>query len=332
MSNILVTGGSGLLGMHVVRALAERGDNVISFDVAPPSDPRRKWFLEPVIDRVKSVEGTITDLAYLVQTVKKHRVEKIAHIAAIYNPVWEKEHPRYALEVSLMGCVNICEVARLMDVQRVVFASSHDVYYAQPRCDPLDEDHPTFSPTSGNDVYATGKVAGEAIGMAYFKDYDLDWIALRFSGMWGFGAKPETTFGMALAAEAAVDGRPYSLPQIYYWRDYTYVKDNTQGVLKALDVKEVHYRAFNVTSGEQSTNADVIRAIKELVPEAEIELGPVPEKWPTYGSKRLNISRARDELGYEPRYVPIRVAFKDYMDLYRAFIEAQKAKQMPSRF
>ena len=109
----LVTGGSGLIGGYVVKALHERGDPVVVFDIKPPS-PKMQWVLAPIWDQVLFIEGNFSDdFPALLKCCKDCNVKKIFHAAAIFRGSFERTHPYYSLHVTVQGMLNVCEAARI---------------------------------------------------------------------------------------------------------------------------------------------------------------------------------------------------------------------------
>ena len=112
---ILVTGGSGFIGSYVLRRLAERGDTVLNFDLREPG-ARAAWWLKPVANRIRFVEGSIEDWRDLVTVVKAHQPEAIIHAAAIMNPPLLVRRPSLGMTVHIVGTYNVLEAARLFGV------------------------------------------------------------------------------------------------------------------------------------------------------------------------------------------------------------------------
>ncbi len=119
----LVTGGSGFIGSHVARMLAERGGAVVCFDAREPG-AEAAWWLGPVRQNVQFVQGATDDWTDIVGVIKAHQPARIIHIAAITNPVLLSQRPALALNVNLAGTLNVLEVVRFFDVGRLVNFSS----------------------------------------------------------------------------------------------------------------------------------------------------------------------------------------------------------------
>lgn len=321
----LVTGGSGLIGGYVVKALVERGDDVVVFDIRPPINPKMRWVLEPVWDKVTFVEGSVSDdFPALLKACKDHEVEKIFHAAAIFRGQYEQQHPYYSLHVTVGGMLNICEAARILDLGRVVFAGTNVEYIHLLQSwstEPLTETDGMIDPTMGSSTYAAGKMAATVIGMCYWRAQGVDWVSTRFTRVWGFGSKRATSRN-ELIIENAVDGIPMPIPREGdQKRNQCYVKDLARGILLALDVDggRLRQRIFNLGGPDELSDREIVAVVKEFIPQAEIEV-----KGGGIDRRQIDSTAAKEQLGWEPIW-DFRRAVKDYIDTYKEFKEAFKA-------
>ncbi len=187
MSTIMITGGSGFLGTYVAGMLAERGDRVVIFDAAGPA-PELAALTTRFERQIMHVRGQILDLSSLLRSVQQHRVERIFHAAALYDPPYSLEEPALTFQVNVNGTINVLEVARFLGLQRVVQSSSIAVY-APRQYEPIDELHPILLPSAGNPLgsYGASKAAAEIAGLSYYSSNGVDFIALRNSAIYGYG-------------------------------------------------------------------------------------------------------------------------------------------------
>jgi len=328
MSKVLVTGGSGFIGTYVMRKLAEKGHQVVNYDLVPPS-VERSYVLGELANRIPFEKGGIEDLPSLLLAVKRHQIDKIVHMAAIVDPEVPHKNPSVAFRLDLGGTINILETARIMDVKRTVIMSSIGVYTTK-RYEPIDENHPVLQSSEGpvSTAYGACKIAAEAFCWAYKEAFGLDFVALRASAVYGFGMG---SFSLGLfmkpIVERAVKGEPLKIDRGRdYPRDYTYVKDAAQAIQLALDVDPTRLidRVFLVGTGLKLVTPGQLREmIKELIPSADVEIGPGLDEF----DKRevmmrgvLDISRARKQLGYSPQY-DAKGGMKEYAEMYRNYLK-----------
>jgi nucleoside-diphosphate-sugar epimerase len=317
----LVTGGTGLIGGYTVKALVERGDDVVVLDVNPPSG-RMKWVLQPIWDKVTFVQGSISDdFPALLKACKDHDVKRVFHAAALFNPSYEIQHPYYSFHVTVEGMLNVCEAARILGFDRVVFAGTigevEPVGTEEYTTEPLDEYVPMYNPAMGASPYSSSKKCATIIGLCYWQTQGVSWINTRFSRCWGFGSKRSTIQTEGLIIENAVDGIPTVLEEGDVKRGQTYAKALAKGVVQALDIddKTLKHRVFYVGGDYMASDREVAAIIKELIPEAEITI-----KKGGVSRRSINTKLAQTELGWKPMTSSgLKAAVKDYLDTYQRF-------------
>ncbi len=321
MPTVLITGGSGFLGTYVARMLAERGEHVVSFDAVPPI-PQLAALTAPFGEKIVYVRGQILDLSSILRAVQLHKVTRIFHAAALYDPPYSLEDPAITFQVNVNGTINVLEAARFLGVQRVVQSSSIAVY-APRQYEPIDERHPILIPSAGNPLgaYGASKAAAEIVGLSYYSANGVDFIALRNSAIYGYGMR----YPMYIKpmVENSVLGRPTRFESGGEMRrDYTHVKDVAQAVIKALYIPAIQLkqRIFNIGSGEMHTASQVADVIRTILPEADIEIGAALstlEQSDMQARGILDLTAARQQLHYEPRY-PLAVGIRDYIEMLQA--------------
>ena len=309
---ILVTGGSGFLGFETARMLAARGDFVIALDTHVSSDLRA---LASISSNVVAVAGDITDLANLVQVFKAHEPGAVVHFAAIVGVPASFASPANILRVNVQGSLNVFEAMRLFGVRRAIHMSSEEVYgdFAGPVAGEEDPQRPLMP-------YGITKLAVEHFGRAYHELHDLECINLRTS--WVYGVRLDRPRPPMNYLEAALAGRRLHLATGGDTvTDYTYVDDLVTGVLLALDHEDHQYDVYNVASGQAVSDRDLIEHIKEVLPEADLAIGPGRREFapgiriPIKGA--LDIARAQAAFGYRPKF-DIRRGIEMYIDQWRA--------------
>ncbi len=315
---VLVTGGMGVLGSMVTEELVERGEQPVLY--ARHLD--RSLIAPALLDRVEYVRGDVLDLPSLVHAIRRHRVTRIVHMAALLIGECQA-NPYQGFKVNAEGTVNVFEAARMTDVSRVVYTSSKSVYgavgppYGHPTYQPLPEDGPK-NPVR---VYDVTKLAGEHMGLNYAASFGLDVVILRFASTFGPGklARHGAVSWHSRLVEHAMAGQPARLPQGGDQPDdMIYHRDIAHAIVLACHATGLEHRIFNVGRGEPSTMREFAQAVRRVIPGAAIDVAPGLDY---YGSgipyySVYDISRARKELGFEPRF-DLEAGVHDYVATMR---------------
>lgn len=319
---VLITGGMGVIGAQVARKFVEEGHRPILF-----ARHRDEGLLREMLDRVDVELGDILDLPRLLQVIKTRQVTHIVHAAAFVGAM-SQANPALSVQVNVMGTVNILEAARLLGVERVVYTSAKGVYghvageYAHPTYRPLPEDHPK-NPVR---IYESAKLMGENTGLYYQANHGVDFVALRFATTYGPG-KTARHGKMGITSElieGPYAGRPFRLARGSDQKDdFIYNKDSALGVYLACVAGKLTHRVFNIGSGVGATLREMAAVVREHLPRAEIEIGPGLNYFDSPVSYYCvyDIRRAREELGYAPRF-DLAKGIGDYL----AFLETQRAE------
>ena len=293
---ILVTGGAGFIGSHLVEKLLAAGDAVIILDDFND-------FYDPQIKRA-NVAGfakdvtvwhvDIRDGAAVRSLFHREKVDAIAHLAARAGVRPSIQLPQLYYDTNVTGTLHLLEAARVTGVERFVFASSSSVYGASKTV-PFSEDQhltQTLSP------YAATKVAGEFLCSTYSHLYQIRVVALRYFTVYGPRQRPDLAihqFTRRIYAGQPIDQFGDGSTR----RDYTYIDDVIQGTMAALKYDGSRYDIFNL--GE----SDTIQ-LKELISAIENALGRkgkvnrLPEQPGDMPLTCADISKARKLLGYNP--------------------------------
>ena len=311
---VLVTGGMGVLGSMVSEALVARGERPVLY--ARHLD--RSLIPPDVLDRVEYVRGDVLDLPNLVHAIRRHRVSRIVHMAALLIGECQ-ENPWLGFKVNAEGTVNVFEAARMADVERVVYTSSKSVYgavgapYGHPTYAPLPED----APKNPIRVYDVTKLAGEHMAQNYVASFGLDVVTLRLASTFGPGklVRHGPVSWHSRLVENALAGQPARLPQGGDQPDdMIYHRDIAQAIALACYAERLEHRVFNVGRGEPATMREFADAVRRVIPGAAIDVGPGLDY---YGSgisyySVYDISRARKELSFEPRF-DLEAGVRDYI-------------------
>lgn len=326
---VLVSGGTGFIGAHICKALAQRGESVICADIKPIEvNPQLNWFLEPVKNKIMFLKLDTTDLAGLLRATRDHQVGKIIHASAMTDSEVILNQPLLTMKSIVGGSLNIFETARILNLKRVIYISSIAVY-SSVEYEPMDEDHPVLRSDQPPPLaaYSSSKLAAESFGLCYWGYHGLDFLAFRLSAVYGFGM--QYPMYIKPMVEDALSGRPSKFQTGGDMsRDYTYVKDVVRGILLALDNQTpFQHRIFNLSSGEPPVKASQLaKIIRQILPNASIAIGngldEIEEKQ-VKSRGRLSIERARKEFGYEPKY-SLTEGIKDYIQSYTEYMEKMR--------
>jgi UDP-glucose 4-epimerase len=257
-ARVLVVGGAGFIGSHLVDLLVEEDvAEILVFD----NFVRGRWEnLEGALrsPRVRVIEGDIRDFEAMAAAVDG--VDFVFHLAALWL-LQCAEDPRAALEVNVVGTFNVLAACRAAGVKRLVFSSSASVY-GDMVDDPMTEDHPFNNRT----MYGATKIAGEQLCHSFAQMYGVDWVGLRYFNVYG----PRQDYRGAYVAVMmkALDRIDAGLPPIIFGDgsqsyDFVYVGDVARANLLALKGK-VTDQCFNVATGRATPIRELVDLILEL--------------------------------------------------------------------
>jgi UDP-glucuronate 4-epimerase len=308
---ILVTGGAGFIGSHVVDALLARGDKVTVVDdfndFYDPALKRRN--VATFANRVTIVEADIRDTAALRAVFSTGRFDAIAHIAARAGIRPSVAQPRLYTEVNVLGTQNLLELAREFSVKKFVFASSSSVYgVGQPVR--FREDAALLHPIS---PYAATKLAAEALSHVYHHLHGLDVTCLRLFTAYGPRQRPD--LAIHKFTSAILRGKPVEMyGDGKTARDYTYSDDVVQGFLAALD----RCAGFEIVNLGESRTVE-LRELVQLIEKAvgkKAQLRQLPAQPGDVPITYADISKAKRLLGYDPQ-VDIEEGIRRFVDWFR---------------
>jgi UDP-glucose 4-epimerase len=288
----LVTGGCGFIGSHLVEALVARGDEVRILDDLSTG---KESNLAAVRGRVELIRGSITDPATVHKAVRGREV--VYHLAALPSVARSIEEPLASHEVCATGTLNVLDAARREKVRRVVYAASSSAYGDTPGMVRTEDD-----PIAPLSPYAAAKLAGEHYCRCFSTVYGLETVRLRFFNIFGPRQDPRSPYSgvIALFTAALAEGRT---PRIdgdgLQSRDFTYVANAVQAVLKAATAPAASGRVYNVGIGANISVLDLVAELNRLLG-THIEPIHGPPRPGDVRHSQADISRARRDLGYEP--------------------------------
>lgn len=290
----LVTGGAGFIGSHLVDALGAAGQTVRVLDNLETGLLSN---LEAARPAPELINADLRDAEAVERAMKDVRV--VYHLAALPSVQRSAENPLGTHEACATGSLNILNAARRHAVRRVVYAASSSCYGGASSADGQAEDLP-LKPMS---PYAAAKLAGELYAHAFWATYGLDTVRLRFFNIFGPRQRADSPYSGVIAKFIAemINGR---VPTIFgnglQSRDFTYVANAVQALMRAAEAPNVAGRVYNIGTGRSVNLLELTTALNRLLHSSITPRLEAARAGDVKYSK-ANIGRAREELGYDPR-------------------------------
>jgi UDP-glucuronate 4-epimerase len=310
---ILVTGGAGFIGSHLVeKLLADRHQVAVLDDFNDYYDPRIKHEnIAAVAKDIALHQVDLRDEAGIRNLFHREKFDTIVHLAARAGVRPSIAHPQLYYDTNVSGTLHLLEAARMTGLQRFIFASSSSVY-GVCKTVPFSED---FHLTQTISPYAATKIAGEFLCSTYAHLYQMRTVALRYFTVYGPRQRPDLAihqFTRRIEAGQAIDqfgdGRTR--------RDYTYVDDIIQGTVAALKYEGPLFDIFNLGENETIPLRDLIAAIGNLLNKKAV-INELPEQPGDVPLTCADIGKARRLLGYNPK-TPFREGLPKFVEWFLA--------------
>ncbi len=313
---VFVTGGSGFVGLNLLEQLLGRGDDVVSFSLAPPPERAVRAFAR-LPGSLRHVDGDVRDTVALGKALARSGARQVIHGAVITAGIdRERSDPTSIVTTNVQGTVNALDAARRQGVERFLYLSSASVYGANALSDSeLSEGRTAPLPIS---LYAVTKYAAEGIARRYGSIFDMQVVAARLSavfGRWEYDTGLRDTLSppylltqMAAAGSAAVladEG----------WRDWIYGPDAASGIIALLDAAELSEDVYNVGTGQTWSLREWCENLAARQPAFSYCIGGGPDVGtiidPGHRSP-LSIERISRDTTYSPRFTLVK-ALEDYL-------------------
>ncbi len=300
---VLVTGGAGFIGSHVVDRLMSHGVTPLIFDHHRSAHHQA----------VEHFIGSILDVEAL--RLAMNGTHAVIHLAAVADVRDVFEDPSYAESVNVRGTLSVLEAARRCNIQRCIYGSTTWVY-SDCLSPEVDEETPIPPPSH---LYTATKLASEYYCRSYSTLYQLPYTILRFGIPYGPRARDGAVIplfvGKALRGEpltVAGDGQQF--------RQFVYVEDLAEGVVLALKPSAAE-RVYNLDGEERISIRQIAESVREMVGDGA-QIVSTPARPGDFSGKRVDSTRARLELGWRP-LTPFREGLQRYIDWYRLRQEQQ---------
>lgn len=317
----LVTGGTGFVGIHVVRQLAEQGGMVVSLSSRGVLDDVARQFLGEASRQVVCLKADVLELDRLRQGIREFGVETVVHGAAITAiGELEREVSHQAVMVNVGGTATVLEASRMEGVTRFIYLSSGTVYGSGDPQIPLREE--TLLNPKG--IYAITKHAGEQIVSRYLDLFPIEGAILRISAPYGPLERPtgrrelmSPIYGWCRAAKA---GEEVTLTDDLQ-RDFTYAVDMARGIVLTCRVPVLRHRVYNISSGCNVFFSEILGVLAKIRPQFKVrrvEVSSTSDFFRESLRGPLDISRAKEDLGFCPEY-DLEGGLRSYLDWLERF-------------
>jgi len=304
--NILVTGGAGAIGSNMILALTElvgNGGKVIVLDNLSSIKEKKPWNVIP-IDNIMFIEGDVRSDIDL-KRVFKENITHVFHLAAFFANQNSVDYPEISAEVDIIGIIKLLEYSRLARVEKFIYASSGCAIYGSYPQLPLKEDFISMHLTT---PYQINKMTGEMYCNFYAHHYDMQTVNCRFFNSYGPGEVPGQYRNV--------------IPNFIYWamkgqslpitgtgeetRDFAYVLDLVQGLVKSGFYQEAVGENFNLAAGREVSIMEIAKLVNETTGNKADLIYKPKRKWDTKPRLLASIEKAQKLINYRPM-----VDFKD---------------------
>jgi UDP-glucose 4-epimerase len=281
--NVVVTGGSGFIGSHVVDALADAGHRVTVIDHR----------VRPHRTDVEFEDVDLLDLSSILAATRE--AEHIFHLAAVSNVNYAYKYPAYSTALNVMGTTNVLESARVNGAKRVHLASTVWVYNGSPDDEQVVDETVPFYLNGAGHIYTSTKMACEMLCHNYGELYDLPFTVLRYGIPYGPRMREELLIPIFL--KKALNGEPLTVAgDGSQYRKFVYVTDIARAHLLAMN-ENASRQTYNLEGPEKVTVLQVAERIRDIVgPHVKIER--TPARAGDFKGKDVSAEKAFKDLGW----------------------------------
>ena len=308
----LITGGHGHIASWMAYHLARAGEDILLLDTNPVAPD----YLSDVSGQLRFIRGDVLDFPFLTKVFQDHgsNIAGIIHTVGIMGP-YVPMNPHHNVSLNIGGMLNVLEIARLFEIEKVLYTSTGAVYGAAEGIATEGDYQPNPA-----DLYGATKISAEHIGLQYGNSFGIDFRVSRVYFLYGPGKLPSSFIQLYQLSFGALEGikglkADNGADQEV---DFTHVEDAARGTVRLYQASNPKHRIYNIATGiPRSVGEAAEISQKHSRFPVNVEIGPgtlMPR------CKALDITRAREEFGYEPKY-SLEDGIKDYAD----WIEKQMA-------
>jgi UDP-glucose 4-epimerase len=293
---VLVTGGSGFIGSHVVDKLKDKGVDVRVYDMVMPT----------FRDDIEYYKGSILDYTSLGMAMSE--IDIVYHLGAIADVKDVYEDPHYSESINTRGTMNLLEASKKAGVIKLIYGSTTWVY-SDADCDNVDESTPLHAPSH---LYTATKIASEYYCQAYAKLYGLKTTILRYGIPYGPRARGEAV--IPVFVRKALNNEPITIAgDGSQFRKFVYVEDLAEGnVLGASKIAD--NKIYNLEGEVKISIKDIAETIKKILGDVKIEY--IEGRPGDFSGKNISNKKAKEELGWKPKMC-FEDGVKKYIDWYQ---------------
>lgn len=330
---VLLTGAAGFIGMHVALRLLARGDEVVGVDNL--NDYYDVSLKQARLDRLQPIRGfrflklSVEDREAMAALFAEERPERVIHLAAQAGVRYSLTNPHAYIDANLQGFINVLEGCRHHAVQHLAYASSSSVYggnTAMPFTEQQNIDHPVS-------LYAATKKANELMAHTYSHLFGLPTTGLRFFTVYGPWGRPD--MALFLFTKAILDGKPIDVfNHGRMVRDFTFIDDIVEGILRVLDkpaapdaafdasspnpaTSHAPYRVFNIGNSQPTPLMEYIAALESALGQ-EAKKNFLPMQPGDVPATNADTHELEAWVGFKPN-TPVMDGVRRFVEWYRAF-------------
>lgn len=285
MAKVVVTGGSGFIGSHVVDALADAGHRVTVVD----------YRMRPHRDDVGFEDVDLMDMSSVLSATRG--AEHIFHLAAVSNVNYAYKYPVYTTGLNILGTAHVLEAARVNGARRVYLASTVWVYNGTPNGGILDESVPFYLDGAGH-IYTSTKMACEMICHNYHELYKVPFTVLRLGIPYGPRMREELL--IPIFVKKALNGQALTIAgKGSQYRNFIYVRDLAEAHVLAMK-DQAENQTYNLEGPQKVTVLEVAEGIRSAIGD-QVKIEFVPERPGDFGGKEVSAEKALKDLGWKPK-------------------------------
>jgi dTDP-glucose 4,6-dehydratase len=255
---VLVTGAGGFIGSHLVHLLMNAGAQVRAF-VRYSGRGTFGWLhdLPPEIyQAIEIVQGDLRDSDNVLRAVKGCDI--VLHLGAMIAIPYSYVNPAEAVDVNVVGTLNVLNACRFLGIERIVHTSSSETY-GSAQYVPIDEKHPL----QGQSPYSASKIGADKLAESFYRSFEMPVVTIR----------PFNTYGPRQSARAVIPtiiaqllaGNPVKLGSVFPTRDFTFVEDTARGIMRGAEVLEAVGQTINLGNMQEISIGNLVERITKLV-------------------------------------------------------------------